>query len=392
WRQVIDHIVNINLTLAMSNLAFRGHRGIIGEGNIGNFLSIVELLAKYDPLLEELIRKPKGLTMYLSPKIQNKIIQLLSDQVTESIVNDIKNTPFYSVILDTTQDLSKVNQLSQVFQYVTIEKDEKGNPAKKHLESFNVILMIVFQTKVLETINVVSKMLQSETQELGKAAEMLENAYNLMKDLRNSFSNIRQLAVKVAQTWGAPKAKHHFDELSADQQLTDQESWFKVNVFYTSIDIIIAQLDHCFRSLKDIVHDFHSVNPQFLVESSDENLHVAERYAADLSPNFAAQLSFRSCLKSKIKKLSTAKELATMLIVEKNALLSSFSDVCTACMLFLTIPVTVSIAECSFLKLKLIKNYLHTTVLSVENEHARKVDIFKTIDIFANKKARKQQF
>uniref|UniRef100_H3A841 DUF4371 domain-containing protein n=1 Tax=Latimeria chalumnae TaxID=7897 RepID=H3A841_LATCH len=366
WRQVIDHIVNINLTLAMSNLAFRGHRGIIGEGNIGNFLSIVELLAKYDPLLEELIRKPKGLTMYLSPKIQNKIIQLLSDQVTESIVNDIKNTPFYSVILDTTQDLSKVNQLSQVFQYVTIEKDEKGNPAKininesllgfhevsgqsgtnlegdikcikdkglelsklrgqgydgaanmsrmysgvqvriaekelntryvhcaahnlnlvlndsvrtvtelqnfyglvetlfghsinqwallssfvskfgltlkrlcpkcwsshydslvalryryrdilkalsqiilktnkpedsslhKHLESFNVILMIVFQTKVLETINVVSKMLQSETQELGKAAEMLENAYNLMKDLRNSFSNIRQLAVKVA--------------------------------------------------------------------------------------------------------------------------------------------------------------------------------------------------
>uniref|UniRef100_H3AFS3 DUF4371 domain-containing protein n=1 Tax=Latimeria chalumnae TaxID=7897 RepID=H3AFS3_LATCH len=134
---VLNRIVNVTLTLAMSNLAFRGHREIIGEGNSDNVLSIIELLAKYDPVLAELIRKPKGSTMYLSPKIRNEIIRLLSDQVTESIVNDIKNAPFYSLLMDTTQDLSKVDQLSQVFWYVTIEKDEKGNPAKINInESF----------------------------------------------------------------------------------------------------------------------------------------------------------------------------------------------------------------------------------------------------------------
>lgn len=99
----------------MSNLVFRGCRELIGEGNSSNFLSVAELLAKYNPVHEELIRKPKDSITYLRPEIQNEIIQLLSGQITESIVNDIKNAPFYSVIMDMTQDLSKINQLNQVF-------------------------------------------------------------------------------------------------------------------------------------------------------------------------------------------------------------------------------------------------------------------------------------
>lgn len=62
--------------------------------------------------------------------------------------------------------------------------------------------MIVFQTKILEEISVVSKMLQLEKQELGNVAKVLENTYNLMKDLRNNFSDIRRSVVKVTQTWG----------------------------------------------------------------------------------------------------------------------------------------------------------------------------------------------
>lgn len=44
---------SITLILAMSNLAFRGHRETLNadEGNCGNFLSIVKLLAKFDHVL-----------------------------------------------------------------------------------------------------------------------------------------------------------------------------------------------------------------------------------------------------------------------------------------------------------------------------------------------------
>ncbi|XP_053161505.1 zinc finger MYM-type protein 5-like [Hemicordylus capensis] len=56
WRQVLDRIINVTLTLATSNLAFRGHREDVSTGgNHGNFLSIITLIAKYDPVLQELL-------------------------------------------------------------------------------------------------------------------------------------------------------------------------------------------------------------------------------------------------------------------------------------------------------------------------------------------------
>lgn len=55
-RQVLERIVNVTLTLATCNLAFRGHREILGQPNSGNFLAIIELLARYDPVLQELVK------------------------------------------------------------------------------------------------------------------------------------------------------------------------------------------------------------------------------------------------------------------------------------------------------------------------------------------------
>lgn len=74
-------------------------------------------------------------------------------------------------------------------------------------------------------------------------------------------------------------------------------------------------------------------------------------------------------------------DLAKLLIVENNVLSSSFPELVTVLLLFLTLPVTVASAERSFSKLKLIKNYLRGTnspmgqerlsglaVISIENK------------------------
>lgn len=53
---------------------------------------------------------------------------MLSQKVTVQIVSEIKEREFYSIIMDTTQDISKVDQVSQVFRYVSIRKDEIDNP------------------------------------------------------------------------------------------------------------------------------------------------------------------------------------------------------------------------------------------------------------------------
>jgi len=62
----------------------------------------------------------------------------------------------------------------------------------------------------------------------------------------------------------------------------------------------------------------------------------------------------------------------------------------------------VATAERSFSKLKLIKTYLRMimqddrlsglAVLSIENAEARKLDVSKIIDDFANRKARRRKF
>ncbi|XP_028121906.1 zinc finger MYM-type protein 1-like [Camellia sinensis] len=56
WRQVLLRIVAIVITLAKNNLAFRGdNEKIYQEGN-GIFLSLIEMLAKFDPVMQEHIQ------------------------------------------------------------------------------------------------------------------------------------------------------------------------------------------------------------------------------------------------------------------------------------------------------------------------------------------------
>jgi len=78
------------------------------------------------------------------------------------------------------------------------------------------------------------------------------------------------------------------------------------------------------------------------------------------------------------------------------------SQSASAYLLFLTLPVTVATAERSFSKLKLIKNYLRSTmlqdrlsglaILSIENEKAKKMDVDELVNIFAEKKCRRKKF
>lgn len=61
WRQVLRRLFDIIITLAKSSLALRGHREDLSErGNHGNFLSIVQLVARYDHILRQVLDMPKG--------------------------------------------------------------------------------------------------------------------------------------------------------------------------------------------------------------------------------------------------------------------------------------------------------------------------------------------
>ena len=126
WVKVLERIVSIILTLATLTLAFRGHREEVFDGTCegGNFLGLVALLAQYDEVLSEVIALPARATKYLSAKIQNELIGLLGKAVTSSLVEKINAAPFWSVILDSTSDITRVDQLSVVVRWVQVKDEE----------------------------------------------------------------------------------------------------------------------------------------------------------------------------------------------------------------------------------------------------------------------------
>lgn len=122
WKHILTSIVDVVITLASNNIPFRGHRdhtlGTALEPKSGNFLNIIKLVGRYDPTLGNHISRQENKIKYLSPLIQNELIMTCANSVLSGIINEIKTAPFFSIILDTTQDISKVDQLSVIFRYV----------------------------------------------------------------------------------------------------------------------------------------------------------------------------------------------------------------------------------------------------------------------------------
>ena len=73
------------------NVGLRGHRETVGDGRCegGNFLAMIKLMAKYDPLIIEIVKSPKNAAKYLSPAIQNEILEILGKECQRSLVEKI---------------------------------------------------------------------------------------------------------------------------------------------------------------------------------------------------------------------------------------------------------------------------------------------------------------
>jgi len=141
-----------------------------------------------------------------------------------------------------------------------------------------------------------------------------------------------------------------------------------------------------------------------LIKYSEENIikscyDFISFYNTDVSSDLTRQVLSLTDFLGKTK-MKTIKELALYII--ENYISSLFSEILTACIIFLSLPVTVASAERSFSKLKLIKNYLRNSItqerltnisiLNIERARTNELIIDQIIDIFANQKARKKSF
>ncbi|KAF0704663.1 zinc finger MYM-type protein 1-like [Aphis craccivora] len=125
-----NQTIDVNIENQYSQKGLRGNEGSlkIKNPNEGNFLRTVNLLAEFDPVLNNIMNDEKQKIKYLSPLIQNEIIDILSSDLCRIICDDIRSSCFFSVIIDSTQDKTKEDQVSLIIRYTVVDYE------KKHIE------------------------------------------------------------------------------------------------------------------------------------------------------------------------------------------------------------------------------------------------------------------
>ena len=115
------------LFIAERGLAFRGSDEKFGSKHNGKFMGILELISKFDQTLNEHIEKcgnpGSGNASYLS-KTKKTLAQ---------VIHGINNAGYFSVSIDSTPNMSHVDQLAVIVRYVL-----DGKPIERFLTFIDI--------------------------------------------------------------------------------------------------------------------------------------------------------------------------------------------------------------------------------------------------------------
>lgn len=284
---------------------------------------------------------------------------------------------------------------------------------KKKMESFEFVLMLGLWERVLRPLHGTSKTLQKNDIDLQAARNRLNDSFSSIQNLRDDYTNIVKYAKEMCKKWGVPLdmaktrqrlATKYFDEVDVDRRLNITESNFKIKIFLPLIDTVLNQLRMRFESLKEVCDVFEFLKPELIIKSEESKTikscyDFILLYKSDVGSELVSQiLSLKEIIVN--KNLKSIRDLATFIV--QNDFSTSYSEVLAACILFLTLPVTVATAERSFSKLKLIKNYLRNSmgqtrlsniaVLNIEQHRTAELSLDNIILQFSNLKARRMKF
>ena len=101
-RHLIKTIGEVLLLSAMQDKSQRGHRENDENVNDGNFKQIINLIARHDAVVKKKMDQSAQNAKYTSNTIQNEILDTLAYMVRDSIVEDVKDAQYFSLIADET--------------------------------------------------------------------------------------------------------------------------------------------------------------------------------------------------------------------------------------------------------------------------------------------------
>lgn len=211
--------------LGSRGLPFRGSEEIFGSNFNGNFMMCLELIAEFDPFLATHIAQRgnpgKGNTSYLSSTICNEFITLMKDHLLKTICDEIRTAKYFSIIVDSTPDISHVDQLSLIIRYVRQKDTEESVPVERFISFIPNV-----GHKSEQLANVVCEKLKELDIEIGNCrGQSYDNASNMSgqySGLQTRIKALNPLAIYV------PCAAHSLNLVgtSAAQSCSDANNFF----------------------------------------------------------------------------------------------------------------------------------------------------------------------
>ena len=117
-RHYLKTIIEVILMCAKQEIGFRGHRESTDAPNRGNFLEILTLVAAHDPVVKRKLTDGPRNAVYTSAEIQNVLLHIMGEMVREKICTEVREAGVYSILVDETKDISKIEQVAIVVRYV----------------------------------------------------------------------------------------------------------------------------------------------------------------------------------------------------------------------------------------------------------------------------------
>ncbi|CAH2250900.1 zinc finger MYM-type 1-like [Pelobates cultripes] len=420
WQNVLQRLVQY---LGKQCLAFRGSSDMLYSENNGNYLKLVEMMATFDSVMQSHLKKIQNSEIhqhYLGKDIQNELIGLISKEIRRHILRLLKDAKYYSIILDCTPDITLVEQMTMVFRFVSVKQGDSpiANP-EIHIEERFLGFLPVHNSSgegLTEAILNELEMLKIPLSDM--RGQGYDNGSNMKGKHSGVQKRIMDLNSRSTNRWDV--LKKHVSKLTV-KPLSDTK-WssridairpfrFHVGEVYDTLieigDTTIKSVHERNEQLK-----FHSTHFQFL-----NDIHKLKDVQKGELLQFCMELqNVLTDVKSKesdVDGRQLCEELAVLAPVSKPsmtpvdilayAVRNGFApNVAIALLIMLTLPITVATGERSFSKLKIIKNYLRSSMsqerlvglamIAIENRTAQEIDFETLLKNFANAKARQVKF
>lgn len=288
------------------------------------------------------------------------------------------------------------------------------------LMDFKFLVSLVVWYDILFQINIVSKMLQNEKIDLSLCVKLIENCYNYFVAYRvngfnSAITNAKELAIELGidpvfkNTKRIRRVKRQFEYESCDEPVETHEKKFETEFFNTLLDVVLVSLQERFIQLKEHTKIWGFLyNIKEVLSSEKELLENCNNLQSHLTIDTQCDIQGSELcneilnLKSLLPEEQNNSPIEILNFMKLNKLEELFSNLWIALRILITKPVTVASGERSFSKLKLIKNYLRSSmnqdrlnnlaILSIENDIARKINFDDVITKFSHVKARKINF